>query len=118
MAPAPIEGAMAKCPLIDQLCLVGMNLTQPVMILTLTAEALDMPRQTVERELLIMLDAVNSDLEDHEKVAKLIITSDSWTIDNGFLTPTLKVKRNLIEANYAGLVERESANRRALLVWL
>lgn len=118
VAPAPIEGAMAKSALIDQLCLVGMNLTQPVMILTLTADALDQPRQAVESELLATLDAVNADLEDHEKVAKLIITSDSWTIDNGFLTPTLKVKRNLVEANYAGLVERESVNRRALLVWI
>lgn len=109
---------MAKSALIDQLCLVGMNLTQPVMILTLTADALDQPRQTVERELLTVLDAVNADLEDHEKIAKLIITSDSWTIDNGFLTPTLKVKRNLVEANYAGMIEREAANRRAVLVWV
>jgi len=79
---------------------------------------LELPRQSVERELLTLLDTINSDLEDHEKVAKLIITSDSWTIDNGFLTPTLKVKRNLVEANYAGLVEREAANRRTLLVWV
>jgi len=118
VAPAPIEGAMAKSALIDQLCLVGMNLTQPVMIMTLTADALELERPTVERELLALLDTVNSALEDHEKVAKLIITSDSWTIDNGFLTPTLKVKRNLVEANYAGLVEREAANRRTLLVWV
>ena len=68
--------------------------------------------------MLSVLDAVNADLEDHEKIAKLILTSDSWTIDNGFLTPTLKVKRNLVEANYAGLVEREAANRRAALVWV
>ncbi|MGO4780973.1 hypothetical protein AB4084_36385, partial [Lysobacter sp. 2RAB21] len=51
VAPAPIEGALARNTDIDQLCLVGAGLTQPVMLLTLAAQARGKPRAQLESEL-------------------------------------------------------------------
>ena len=51
-------------------------------------------------DLIAFLKTVNADLEHHERIAKLIILSEEWTIENGILTPTLKIKRNLIDSKY------------------
>ena len=43
---------------------------------------------------------VNEQLEPHEQLAKLVVVKDEWTIANGFITPTLKIRRNSIDAHY------------------
>ncbi|MGQ0618422.1 MAG: AMP-binding protein [Panacagrimonas sp.] len=117
VAPAPIEGAMAKNTDIDQLCLVGMNLTQPVLVLTLSAAARARPRTEVEAGLLATLATVNAAIEDHEKVAKLLLVPETWSIDNGFMTPTLKVKRNVVEERYRDFIDAEAARRETRIAW-
>ncbi|HQV23305.1 MAG TPA: AMP-binding acetyl-CoA synthetase, partial [Agitococcus sp.] len=42
----------------------------------------------------------NSTLEDHEVLDYVVIVKDQWTMENGFLTPTMKIKRNIIEDRY------------------
>lgn len=117
VAPAPIESAMARNISIDQLCLVGTQLTQPIMILTLTPHARLQDRQSLERELLADMEAVNQSLEDHEKIAKLYIVSETWNIDSGVMTPTMKVKRDVIENRYGARVREHAHNRGQLIVW-
>ena len=46
------------------------------------------------------LKTVNEELEHHEQIAKLVILAEEWTIENGVLTPTLKIKRNIIDSKY------------------
>jgi long-subunit acyl-CoA synthetase (AMP-forming) len=43
------------------------------------------------------INQLNSQLENHEKIKKGVVFKTHWTIENNFLTPTLKLKRNLIE---------------------
>jgi long-chain acyl-CoA synthetase len=117
VAPAPIEGAFASNSDIDQLCLVGMNLTQPMMVLTLVPGAQVKPQEELERRLAAEMEALNNTLEDHEKIAKLLIAQDTWTIDNGFMTPTMKVKRNVVEQYYGPMIENEARNRETVVVW-
>ena len=57
-------------------------------------------REQVERELLEHMDAVNQTLDPHELLAFLVLVKDSWTIENGMLTPTMKIRRNVIEEHY------------------
>ncbi|MGH8456497.1 MAG: AMP-binding protein [Stenotrophobium sp.] len=111
VAPAPIEGALAKDTDIDQMCFVGTGLTQPIMVITLTPEAQKKDRKEVERGLIAEMDAVNETLEPHEAIAKCLIVRDAWTIDNGMMTPTMKVKRNEVEKRFLPLVEKHAKNR-------
>ncbi|MGH8506940.1 MAG: AMP-binding protein [Stenotrophobium sp.] len=111
VAPAPIEGAMAANTDIDQMCFVGTGLTQPIMTMTLTPEAQKKPRSDVEAGLIASMESVNTDLEPHEKIAKCLILKDAWTIDNGMMTPTMKVKRNEVEKRFLPLVEQHARNR-------
>ena len=111
VSPAPIESALARNPLLDQLCFVGNGLNQPIMLATLSAGGRELPRSDVESALVADLDTVNATLEPHEKIAKIVIVRDTWGIDNGMTTPTMKVKRSEVESRYGELLQRESANR-------
>ncbi|MEQ9011126.1 AMP-binding protein [Algiphilus sp.] len=117
VAPAPIEGALSRNTHIDQLCMVGMNLKQPVMLVTLAADSRTLPREEVGHSLLETKEAVNAELEAHEAIAKLIIVEEEWTIDNGLMTPTMKVKRPQIEERYESLIESAAADRSTRIVW-
>ncbi|MGH8461574.1 MAG: AMP-binding protein [Stenotrophobium sp.] len=111
VAPAPIEGALAANTDIDQMCFVGTGLTQPIMAMTLTPEAQKKPRAEVEKGLIAAMDAVNADLEPHELIAKCLVLKEAWTIDNGMMTPTMKVKRNEVEKRFLPLIEKHAKNR-------
>lgn len=111
IAPAPIEGSLARNTDIEQLCFVGSNLKQPIMIVTLNVDAQKKPRADVERQLAADMDAVNAALEPHEEIGKIVVAKDTWSIDDGMLTPTMKVKRDQVEKRYAELIEREAQTR-------
>ncbi|MGC7965276.1 hypothetical protein ACP3WC_24095, partial [Salmonella enterica] len=46
------------------------------------------------------LSAVNNRLEHHEQLARLIVMKEEWTIQNGLLTPTLKIKRKVMDQRF------------------
>jgi long-chain acyl-CoA synthetase len=46
------------------------------------------------------LEAVNAALEPHERLACLVLTTAPWTVDSGIVTPTMKVRRDRIEARF------------------
>ena len=54
----------------------------------------------LEQELAEELDSVNAECESHEKVAFVVVVREPWTMENGMLTPTMKIKRNVIEDFY------------------
>jgi long-subunit acyl-CoA synthetase (AMP-forming) len=57
-------------------------------------------RSELEQELAEELDSVNAECESHEKVAFVVVVREPWTMENGMLTPTMKIKRNVIEDFY------------------
>ena len=46
------------------------------------------------------LKEVNAKMPNYRKVSTMIVTKDVWSVDNGLLTPTLKVKRNVMNQRY------------------
>jgi long-chain acyl-CoA synthetase len=57
-------------------------------------------RQALHSSLERWLEQVNAALDKHEQLRQLVVVKDSWAVENGFLTPTLKIKRNVIESTY------------------
>ena len=52
-----------------------------------------------------LLKEVNAQVEGYEKVQFLAVVKEEWQVGNDFLTPTLKIKRNVIEAAYEPFLE-------------
>jgi len=62
-------------------------------------------RERVTGELAAILKKVNAGLADYEQVRMIVVAREPWGIDNGFLTPTMKIKRSRIEAAMAPQVD-------------
>lgn len=105
VAPAPIEGLFGSNADIESLCLVGAGLSQPVLLISLSPGGLSKTRSAASASLQQSLEAVNPTLEAHERIAHIVVVGDTWSIDNGLLTPTMKVKRNEVEKRYNPLIE-------------
>lgn len=97
ISPAPIELEFLKNNSIEQICIVGMGIPQPIALITLAMPAKDLSKTELSASLIETLKQINSTLEKHEKVEKIVIMNEDWTMENGLLTPTLKTKRNQIE---------------------
>jgi long-chain acyl-CoA synthetase len=121
VAPAPIEDKLVMNGAVEACVVTGANLGQPLGIVMLNAEAAqraqdDSGRAAMEVSLSAHLDAINARLDPHEQLDCLVVVKDAWTVDNGFITPTFKVKRNRIEEVYGPrLVQWTEAHRR--VVW-
>lgn len=116
VAPSPIEGKLATNASIEMLCLVGAGLKQPVALVVLSEIGRKLPREQLEKELIASQEQVNATLEAHEEIAGIVVVKEPWSIDNGFLTPTMKIKRHSVEERYAGLVNELLDNKKQV-VW-
>ncbi len=111
VAPAPIENSINACPLVELSMVSGVGQSAPyamvVLAETLRPQVTDPAvRERVTAELAELLTSVNADLPDYERLRMIVIAREPWGVDNGFLTPTLKIKRNRIEAAVAGQLEQ------------
>ena len=98
VSPNLIEMKLSKNKNIEQVCVVGENLTQPLALIILS-EGIVLSEE-IKNSFKDLLKRINSELEKHEKIDKIIILKDNWTIENEILTPTMKIKRNVVENKY------------------
>jgi long-chain acyl-CoA synthetase len=105
VAPAPIENLLNNHPEVELCCVTGSGNPQPY-ALVLPAEELRpklgdaAERERFEGELNALLDSVNKEVEAFERLQFLAVVKEPWVIENGFLTPTMKIKRSKIEETY------------------
>lgn len=102
VAPAPIENLLMSNPYIEIVCVSGPDYPQPHALVMLSEEGQrrrDDPafRAEVERSLKASLEEVNRAVDPHEQLQFIVVIKEPWTMENEFLTPTLKLKRNLVE---------------------
>jgi long-chain acyl-CoA synthetase len=95
--PAPIELKLLSNPDIEQVCVVGMGIPQPIALAVLSASAKSKAKEAVNESIARSLEQVNQALESYERIKAAVILRDDWTIENGLMTPSLKVKRNEVE---------------------
>ncbi|TXH04305.1 MAG: AMP-binding acetyl-CoA synthetase [Nevskiaceae bacterium] len=121
VAPAPIENRLGSHPAVESVCVTGPSQPQPFALLMLSPEAQQARagqggEPAVAQALENLLRQVNGELEDHEKLDYLVVVKEPWTVENGFLTPTLKIKRNVIEERYLPEADRWAGLGRKI-VW-
>jgi len=97
VAPAPIELELSKNTFIEQVCVVGANLPQTMALVVLSADGKNEEKEAICKSLEETMNEINQSLDKHEKMKKMIVMRDEWTVDNNLLTPTMKVKRNILE---------------------
>ena len=111
VAPAPIENKLNVHPLIEMSIVSGVSQPSAYAMVVLAEDIrpkMKDPevRAHVETELTAHLNKVNAELADYEKLRMLVVANEAWSIENGYLTPTMKIKRSRIEAS----VESQVAN--------
>ncbi|HEV3127810.1 MAG TPA: long-chain fatty acid--CoA ligase [Solirubrobacteraceae bacterium] len=121
LTPANIENDLKQCAFISQAVMFGDRKPYPVALITLDPEEIlpwakekglpedlaqlaenDEVNQMVQKE----LDRANSNYAQVEQVKKFKILDHDLTTESGELTPTLKVKRNVVYERYGDLFER------------
>ena len=111
VAPAPIENQLNAHPLIELSLVSGVGKESAYAMVLLKEERRiqllqaasegskqRLLRSQMEAQLEQLLADVNQELVSYEQLHMLVVVSDPWTIENGCLTPTMKIKRSRIEA--------------------
>jgi len=102
---------------IEQVCVVGGGLTAPLGLCVLSGQGQSGSHRDehgLQESLEVLLAQVNGGLDKHQRLHQLVVVKDSWTVENGFLTPTLKIKRSVIESVYGARLHAWSERSEAV----
>jgi long-chain acyl-CoA synthetase len=119
--PADMEMAIALDPLFEQVLVVGEGRSHLSALVVLSADlwpglaleygldpereqSLDDPR--LHKDMLRRIREALRDFPGYAKIRRVTLSLEPWSVDNGLLTPTLKVKRREVLGRYAEQVER------------
>lgn len=121
VAPAPIEQEMGVHTALDAICVTGNGYPQPFALASLSPEHAEQLTDehfyhNLNNELAALLARVNGKLEHHEQLACLVLTREPWRIENNHLTPTLKIRRNVIEDHYLPQADKWLASGE-VIIW-
>ncbi|WP_142783435.1 AMP-binding protein [Changchengzhania lutea] len=97
ISPTPIEMKISENSLIEQIFIVGTGIPQPIALITLSESSKNTAKDELSQSLRESVKNVNKSLEKHERIEKVVIMKEDWSVDNGLVMPTLKIKRNRIE---------------------
>ncbi|HKB55631.1 MAG TPA: AMP-binding protein [Ramlibacter sp.] len=103
VAPAPIENLLNTHPMVELSLVSGVGQQAAYAMVVLAEElrprlAHAAVRAQVQAELARLLDQVNAMLAAHERLEMIVVAGEPWSIENGLLTPTMKIRRSRIEA--------------------
>ena len=122
IAPQPIENILKTHPLIGEIVMVGNAHNFPTALVVpnfdaLARAAVQAGIENTSRESLLAnpkvveivqsaIDSLSKDLAQYEKIKKIALLATEFSIEAGELTPTLKVKRRVVEAKHRELIDR------------
>ena len=100
ISPAKIENQLSIFPEIDQSMVYGDGKNYLVAIIVPSKEFFNQKEKINE-----IVNKVNNNLTLVEKIKKFHLIDENFSIENGLLTPTMKVKRNKVIAKYKSILE-------------
>tara|TARA_Y100000991_G_scaffold139653_1_gene105178 strand:- start:1303 stop:2979 length:1677 start_codon:yes stop_codon:yes gene_type:complete len=98
--PAKIEAKFGEVEYFGQVCIVGLGVPQPIMLVNISELGKKLEKENLTEILENKLESVNSTLFNYLKVSTIVICKDEWTPQNEILTPTMKIKRGNIDKKY------------------
>ena len=121
VAPAPIEDRLVMHAMVEACAVTGANLGQPLGIVMLNLDGIAKAgsaegRKELESTFNEHLTVINEKLDPHEQLDCLVVVTEPWSVDNGFITPTFKVKRNRVEEVYGPNYEKWAGSGKKI-VW-
>ena len=102
ISPIKIENDLNRSEFIEQSLVYGDSKPYLVCLIVLKSEYKEIKKEKIQED----LEKINKKLSKIEKIKKFLIIKDQFTIENGFMTPTLKLKRYKIIKNYKSELEK------------
>ena len=102
ISPMKIENDLIKLNFIEQTLVYGDNKPYLVSLIVLSSEQKNLTNEKIQDE----IEKINKNLSKIEKIKKFIIIKEQFTIENGMMTPTLKLKRYKIIEKYKKELEK------------
>ena len=85
---------------IEEVCVVGLGIAQPMCLIQLSEIGNSTSRDNLSKMFLDTLESINSNLVNYKKISTLVIVKDEWTQENGIVGPTQKLKRGAVDEKY------------------
>jgi long-chain acyl-CoA synthetase len=115
IAPLPIEEELKAAEIISQVCMVGDGKKYLAALITVS-EATSKKAQAIKGNVITdasivadvkkIVDQVNQHLSSYEQIKRFVVLAKEFSIEEGEMTPTLKMKRNVVENRYADVIEQ------------
>ena len=102
ISPVKIENNLLKIDFIDQALVYGDSKPYLVALIVLKKEQQKNLNENIFKE----IEIINKNFSKIEKIKKFIVIKDQFTIENGLMTPTLKLKRYKIIQKYKNQLEK------------
>ena len=102
ISPVKIENDLVKIDFIDQALVYGDSKPYLIALLVLNKDQNEVLNENIFQE----IDIVNQNFSKIEKIKKFLVIKDQFTIENGLMTPTLKLKRYKIIQKYKNQLEK------------
>ena len=99
VCPVPIEKHLLEFKHFEMLCLIGSGMPGAILL----AVPFPFPvfdRTRYEKTIKKIIENLNETLESHERIRGVLMIKEPWSVENNLLTPTLKIKRYMLEKSY------------------
>ena len=103
VAPSPIELKLAVSVHIECVCVVGNGMSAPLALITRSEVGKDSANDHLTQHLNELLTTTNQGLDAHERLSHIVVVEEDWTVENGILTPTMKINATIQQDNVPGV---------------
>ena len=100
ITPNPLEEILTANDYIEQICVAGLGIPQPIALVNLSDIGKTADRATVEASLVESVQNLNNQRANFERISTVVIQEETWSEANECLTPTMKVRRGVLDDKF------------------
>jgi long-chain acyl-CoA synthetase len=115
IVPTRLEDLFGRSDKLAQYCILGHGFDQPLLLATVSEKGAAMQPDELKAELGELLEQINAEVPSYEKVMRIFVVPE-WTIENALLTPTMKLKRNMIEETYRDHLHHSLSDEKVIII--